>query len=122
MSLAPPIIFNEAPAALTAEVAKHLAGPGPEGCRVYLTDNGLRVIWDRPRGVHGRLIHVSISHRDRHPTWEEIKAAKDRFFGDAHDAIMVFPRSELWVNIHPNCFHLWELPKIPGPSGRWEYQ
>lgn len=92
-----------------------------EGQASFYTDRGHNILRSIETQDHGRLLHVSISHPDRYPTWEEIKEAKDYFFGDEKDAIMVFPRRELWVNIAPNCFHLWELPRIPGPTGRWEY-
>lgn len=99
-----------------------IVGPGVNGHAAFTTNTGCRIIRTLDSGCHGeKLIHCSISHRDRYPTWDEIKAMKEYFFGDEHDAIMVFPRKELWVNVHANCFHLWELPKIPGPTGRWEY-
>lgn len=51
--------------------------------------------------------HVSVSRRDRCPTWEEMCQIKDIFW-DEDDCVVQFhpPRSE-YVNNHPNCLHLW---------------
>ena len=51
--------------------------------------------------------HVSVSRRDRCPTWDEMCQIKDLFWG-AEDCVVQYhpPRSE-YVNIHPNCLHLW---------------
>ncbi len=54
-----------------------------------------------------RYMHLSISHPDRYPTWEELLMVKERFVGDEEEAIQVLPRKSEYVNIHPNCFHLW---------------
>lgn len=58
----------------------------------------------------GPLKHVSISHQSRYPTWEEIREIKDALFGDI-DVMMVLPKKADYVNIHKNCFHLWETPQ-----------
>lgn len=51
--------------------------------------------------------HVSVSRRDRCPTWEEMCQVKDMFW-DSEDCAVQFhpPRSE-YVNNHPYCLHLW---------------
>lgn len=59
----------------------------------------------------GPLLHVCVSRHDRHPTWDEIHAVKDAFFGDDVDAMMVLPRAEDYVNIHRHAFHLWQTPE-----------
>lgn len=59
------------------------------------------------------LLHVSISHPERYPTWDEIRRIKEELFGDKQ-AMMILPEKEIYVNIHKNCFHLWEMPF------RWE--
>lgn len=90
---------------------------------VCATIAGHHVIHCVEETEHGKLRHVSVSHPSRYPTWEEIKEVKYHFFKDDEDAIMVLPRKSdnmLYVNIHPNCFHLWQLPRIPGSSGKWE--
>jgi hypothetical protein len=63
--------------------------------------------WNKP------LLHVSISRRDRYPSWEEIGAVKSAFFGNT-DACMILPRTEDYVSVHENCFHLWQIPVVWG--------
>ena len=57
--------------------------------------------------------HLSISCEDRYPTWDEIKEARYRFMPRDRDVFMILPAEEDYVNIHPNCFHLW-MPLIEG--------
>lgn len=51
--------------------------------------------------------HVSVSRKDRCPTWEEMCQVKAMFW-DAGDCVLQFhpPESE-YVNNHPYCLHLW---------------
>lgn len=51
--------------------------------------------------------HVSVSRRDRCPTWDEMCQIKALFW-DEDDCVIQYhpPRSE-YVNNHPNCLHLW---------------
>jgi hypothetical protein len=52
--------------------------------------------------------HVSVSRRDRCPTWDEMCQIKALFWDDEDDCVIQYhpPRSE-YVNNHPNCLHLW---------------
>lgn len=68
-------------------------------------------------GVEAGLWHLSISHTDRYPTWDEIKEARYRFVPDAVTMAMLLPPRREYVNIHPNCFHLHELP-VDGVKGQ----
>ncbi len=51
--------------------------------------------------------HVSVSRRDRCPTWDEMCQIKALFW-DEDDCVIQYhpPRSE-YVNNHPNCLHMW---------------
>jgi hypothetical protein len=61
--------------------------------------------------------HVSVSRRDRCPTWEEM-CQVNALFWDEEDCVVQYhpPRSE-YVNNHPNCLHLWRPTEgqIPRP-------
>lgn len=59
----------------------------------------------------GEILHVSISKENEYPTWSDIIETKLHFFGDRKDVMMVIPKREDYVNIHNNCFHLWECPQ-----------
>jgi len=54
---------------------------------------------------HGAL-HVSIAHSHRYPTWGEIKAVRAWAWDEDTEVVMVLRRRD-YVNVHPNCFHLW---------------
>jgi hypothetical protein len=54
-----------------------------------------------------RWIHVSASRATSHPTWEDLVKVKENFIGQHVDAVMVLPKREDHVNIHPHCFHWW---------------
>lgn len=86
------------------------------GFKAYRSDDGLAILLSNDNiPKWGRLIHVSISRQDRFPSWEEILAVKEHFFGDI-DVMMVLPKKEDYVNVHKNCFHLWQTPE------RWGIQ
>lgn len=51
--------------------------------------------------------HVSVSLRNRTPTWDEMCYVKDLFW-DPEDVVVQFhPKRSEYVNVHPNCLHLW---------------
>jgi hypothetical protein len=59
----------------------------------------------------GELLHVSLSHAHRDPYWDEIKAARELFFDNEMDVMMVLPRAADYVNLHEHAFHLIEMPE-----------
>lgn len=71
---------------------------------------GLVVMLSRDDTRHGPLYHMSISHKHRYPTWDEIAAARYAILPATIDMMMVLPQASDYVAIHPNCFHLWETP------------
>ena len=54
--------------------------------------------------------HISISHPRRYPTWEEIKAARYDLLPHDITMAMILPPPTEYVNVHQNCFHLWQIP------------
>jgi hypothetical protein len=70
-----------------------------------------------------RWMHLSISHRDRLPTWDELKEIKHWILGPDTVAIQVVAPVDQHVNLHPNCLHLWHcLDGSPIPDFRHEGQ
>lgn len=75
-------------------------------------------LWMGHSGKHNRMsviasvdsgaLHVSIAHSNRYPTWDEILAVRAWAFPDDTEVVMVLARKEEYVNLHNNCFHLWE--------------
>lgn len=62
--------------------------------------------------------HVSVSLKNRCPNWREMCFIKD-FFWEPEDIVMqLHPKQSEYVNLHPNCLHLWrpidvEIPTPP---------
>ena len=62
--------------------------------------------------------HVSVSFRNRCPSWDEMCEIKDMFFRPDECCIEYHPAEKDYVNVHPYCLHIWrpqkdELPKPP---------
>lgn len=70
-----------------------------------------------------RWRHVSMSYRNRLPSYEDLKLVKDAFIGADRWAVQVFPKASEHVNIMPFCLHLWSceeqgiLPDFTQGSG-----
>jgi len=59
-------------------------------------------------GKNGCIMeHVSVSLRRRCPTWDEMSMIKDVFWEDDELVVQFHPPKSQYVNIHPNCLHLW---------------
>jgi hypothetical protein len=88
-----------------------LVAGGSREVRQYATVDGLAVIASVDPTPHGDLRHVSISRCDRYPSWDEIRAVREALVPMDVDVMMMLPRKADYVNVHPNCFHLWQTPK-----------
>ncbi len=55
------------------------------------------------------LMHLSLSSKDRLPTYEEMKKARYDLMPNNMRVAQILPPVEEFVNIHENCLHLWEL-------------
>jgi hypothetical protein len=67
----------------------------------------------------GKWWHVSVSHRQRYPNWREIyQAWYDLVPGAGSDfeGAIILPRKTEYVNLHPNCFHVFQLPEWEMPG------
>lgn len=53
--------------------------------------------------------HLSISHPNRYPTWDEIKQARYDLTPNHVTMAQLLPPKEEYVNLHPNTFHLHEV-------------
>lgn len=61
-----------------------------------------------PDGSGDRLwLHCSTARRDRLPKWRELVDVRDWFLGRDTTAYQVIPSRAEYINIHPNCLHLW---------------
>lgn len=66
--------------------------------------------------LDGGQLHASIAHPDRYPTWAEILSMRDWIFPAEMEVVMVLARRSEYVNLHQNCFHLWQ--SFCGQEGR----
>ena len=79
--------------------------------------NGLLVLASAGIMQDGReWLHVSFSRKSRMPSYDDLQLVKREFIGNDKKAIMVFPEQENYVNIHPNCLHLWYSAENPIPE------
>lgn len=65
------------------------------------------------------LWHLSISCAYRYPTWDEIYAAwYDLVPGAGSTTIgaIILPTKAEYVNLHPNCFHVYQLAEAEIPK------
>jgi hypothetical protein len=53
-------------------------------------------------------LHMSISHPERYPTWDEIVIVWQWKAGPDIEGVIVVPRANQYVNLHRNCFHVWQ--------------
>jgi hypothetical protein len=54
------------------------------------------------------LYHLSLSRKDRLPSYDELKQARYQFLPDVPYVVQIFPPQEDFVNVHDFCLHLWE--------------
>ena len=71
------------------------------------SDSGCHaVVTPEPSGLH-----ISVSHPDRYPTWDELASARDAFGGPDRRMVMHFPPRAEYVNVHATTLHLWEADR-----------
>lgn len=74
------------------------------GARVFTVGQCLAVVCKEPTGWH-----ISISKKDRDPSWDEIVTARYRLLPHVDDMVMHLPRLTEYVNLQKHTFHLHEL-------------
>lgn len=77
------------------------------GAYAFQSATGMLIIYGEEK-IEGRWWrHLSVSRQGRIPSYDDLTKVKSAFAGDHRSAVMVFPKKEEHVNIHPNCLHLW---------------
>ncbi len=60
--------------------------------------------------------HVSVSIQGKHPpNWVEMNWVKDQFWQEEETVIQFHPKRSEYVNVHPNCLHLWRNVGLDHP-------
>ena len=104
-----------------ASLAGYTPVPNPAALAM-IHPNGLAVIVSIGRMRDGRdWVHMSVSRKNRSPSWDDLIFARDTVLGRDTKAIQVFPPASEHVNIHPHCHHLWHcITEDPLPDFRTE--
>ncbi|HEV8639413.1 MAG TPA: hypothetical protein VG370_34830 [Chloroflexota bacterium] len=77
---------------------------------------GLRAVLSGATESDGRRwLHLSLSHRQRLPTWDELRRTKEAFLGDRY-ALTVLPPPDRYVNLAPHVLHCFALAD---PRAQW---
>lgn len=79
---------------------------GPPGTASFVNrTRGLVAILGREMGRW----HLSVSHRDRVPTWGELGLARDALLPPDAWMMIAHPPRRYWLNFDPRVLHLWEF-------------
>jgi hypothetical protein len=57
--------------------------------------------------------HVSVSLKNRTPTWDDMVYIKNLFWDDSETVLQFHPPKSDYVNIHKHCLHLWKNQRTP---------
>ena len=103
----------------TPEVLDLWGWYGDETCGAFLLPSNidkqpLKVIASSGEGWD----HVSVSRRNRTPTWAEMEQIKRLFFKDDETAMQLHVPPSEHLSLHPHCLHLWRpldcaIPRPP---------
>jgi hypothetical protein len=90
---------------------QHRAYRSSSGCGIIV---GLEPAKAAPEGIwlpEGALDlwHLSISHPERYPTWDELADARYTLVPDQLTMAMLLPPRDEYLNVHEHCFHLWQI-------------
>lgn len=61
------------------------------------------------KSIDGGKWHLSMSCKDRLPTYEEMKEIRYKYLPDNCYMAQIFPPSKEFVNLHPFTLHLYEI-------------
>ena len=64
----------------------------------------------------GGWAHVSVSFRNRVPTWDEMCEIKRMFFHPEEICVEYHPAESEYVNNMPYCLHIWRPQQEPIPT------
>ena len=87
---------------------------GEDGINGWITLRGQTFFFVCSNG--GGWDHVSVSHRNRCPSWDEMCVFKDIFFRKDECCIEYHPAEKNYVNVHQYCLHIWKPQKVELPT------
>jgi hypothetical protein len=105
------LVELEVPAPTASLPGAHRAYRSASGCGVIVGLEPARRapanIWV-PKAARD-LWHISISHPDRYPTWDEVADVRYELVPDDVTMAMLLPPRDEYVNVHAHTFHLWQI-------------
>lgn len=103
-------VFENRPRSAGRKLKVRHIGPGPQGGEHYQV-GGCNIL-------QTHRMHISISHPERDPTWEEIAAARYTLLPIGLDCAMMLPPDDQYTNVHEHCFHVFVLRSL-APGGKF---
>lgn len=72
----------------------------------------VRILVSQDPTEEGYLWHMSVSHPDRYPSWDEIMDAREQLLPMDRTFVQILPGDAdgEYVNVHEHCLHIWEYP------------
>lgn len=70
----------------------------------------LRIIKTLDNVAGEMWIHLSVSCRNRYPSWDELLDVRYKFFPNDVEVIQIFPPKGDYISEHKYTFHLWHCP------------
>ena len=99
----------------------HFGTSRSDGCDGAFVIDGMKIIassgdgWEDSGMPLPAWEHVSVSFRDRCPSWEEMTKVKEGFWLPKETVYQIHPAATEYVNFHPFCLHLWRRIGSPLP-------
>lgn len=105
-----------------AHIIEGLKDGGAEFVRIFRMGECSIIISREPAALDcSHIWHLSISRTDRHPNWDEIKAARYWLLPEKLTFGMLLPPPENYINVpqQDHVFHLYEItdPREPWTAG-----
>lgn len=60
--------------------------------------------------------HVSVSFKNRCPSWDEMCKVKDIFFNEDECCVEYHPKKKDYINVYPYCLHIWKPQHVEIPT------
>ena len=78
----------------------------------YRRRDGMSVIVteESHEGKWWQHVSCAFNKKGKLPSWNDLKEVKNIFIGRFKKAIQILPNEKNYVNIHPQCLHLFHCP------------
>jgi hypothetical protein len=106
---------------LTLAYERQLEDAGADHVAIWHQRKLTVIVAREPLGPNGALRwHLSISHPERYPSYDEIAAARYGLIPDRAYMVMILPPRSAYVNLHQHTMHLHEVPEAMDAANQIE--